>query len=395
MGAHSSRGASNAYIWTPCTAQPSMVAGIPDDSGYPAAEGTVGHTIGQKCFLENKNAYDFIGEKFFERADGVMTEFVVDDEMAESVQVYVTHVLTLAVGHHLNVEHRVDLSRLYRGMFGTVDVWWVVGQTLYVRDFKHGKYSVVEAPGNIQLAYYAIGAYFKAIEAGHVITLIDVGVVQPRFAHVDGPIRNWVLTVDQLNEWAAFLAAKAAESYENPQLVAGPHCKYCRAFACRARALDVINLSTVTHPISELDDAEAERFLAYLGTIRKGFDALHRVFLERMKVGRIKSTEYKLIRSSPRSTCPDPQALYDALPLYGLGVGDFQKKGPAPPVSRTNARKKAGDKFDFIDHYYETPDPGIQLVPITARGTAISPQTGGEALQNAFAGVTIAPQINK
>lgn len=382
---HSALGGSNAYIWTICTAQPSMVAGIPDPSGYPAALGTVGHKVGETALLQGKQAHDFIGHEFFEEVDGEQQRFVVDENMADAVQIYIDHIRSIATGAHWHIESRVDLSRLWRGMYGTADFWTVVGTTLIVRDYKHGEWNGVEITGP-QLPFYAVGAYFKAIEAGYQVTHVDIGLVQPRYAHVEGPIRTLVMTVEQLNDWAVFFATKARESVENPQLVAGPHCKYCVAKHCRARAHMMIDLATLETQMGELTDAECERWLEHRDMLKKGFDAIDAVILEHMKTGRLMSNQYKLIQSSPQAKCPDPQLMYDALPLYGLDPSKFQKKGPPPPVSRTEARKAAGEKFNYVDQFYDRPEPGIKLVPITARGQAITPKNTNSALQSAFTG---------
>ena len=391
MTAHSTLGASGAYRWTVCTAQPSMVAGVSSPSGYHAALGTVAHEVGERCLLENKQAQDFMGTVFTEHVGDELKEFTVDQNMIDAVQLYVDHVRTVSTGAPLHIEQRVDLSRLYRGMFGTVDCWFVRDSVLYVRDYKHGEFKPVEVRDNVQLAYYAIGAFFKALDAGHQITAVDVGIVQPRFAHVDGPVRTWQLTVTELNEWANFLATKARETVESPRMVAGPHCHWCVAKNCRARAYELIKLTTLEHPIGELQDDECERFLENMAMLKDGFERLESAILERMKVGRITSKKYKLIHTSPRASCPDPQAMYDMLPLLGLNVEDFQKSGPPTPISRTQAKKKAGDKYPLIEPHYKVGEKGVKLAPITARGQAITPKTNDDVM-TAFAGFTPTPE---
>lgn len=390
---HSALGGSNAYIWTVCTAQPSMVAGIPDPSGYPAALGTVAHQLGELCLHQNKQAQELIGVEFYEEVEGEQQRFVVDQDMVDAVQIYLDHIRGIAPGAQWHIESRVDLSRLHRGMYGTADFWTVVGNMLIVRDYKHGEWNGVEITGP-QLPFYAIGAFFKALDAGYTITHVDIGIVQPRYAHEHGPIRTMVMTVDQLNEWANFFASKARETEENPQLMAGPHCKYCVAKHCRARALMLIDLNTLTHQLGEMTDEECERWLAHRDMIRKGFEAIDHVIQERMKTGRLTSKEWKLIRSSPRATCTDPKLMYDALPFWGLDPVQFQKAGPPPPVSRTEAKKIAGDKFDYVDQFYHTPEPGVKLVPITARGQAITPKNANSALQSAFTGFQLPNETN-
>lgn len=394
VDAHSSLGASGAYRWTICTAQPAMTAGIPNPSGFFAAEGTVGHNVAELCFTKNKNAYDYIGESFNEDVEGELKEFIVDNEMAEAVQVYVNHVRELSLGCQLHIEQRVDLSRLYPGMFGTVDCWFVRNGVLIVRDYKHGKYKGVEVENNLQLAYYAIGAYFKAYELGYQVNQVDVGIVQPRYPHEEGPIRSTTLTIDQLNQWSNFLAEKARETFENPQLVAGSHCHWCVAKSCRARALMQINLCTLEQPISELTDSECERFLDHMSALKSGFDLIHSTILERMKVGKIKSKNWKLVNTSPRASVKDIDNFYEALPLIGFDATDFQKKEPPKPVSRTQAKKIAGDQFDLIDPFYHKPEPGITLVPISDKRQAISPKSTEDMLAG-FKDITVPPAINK
>jgi hypothetical protein len=148
-------------------------------------------------------------------------------EMAEAVNVYLGHVLTLlSPADELHVERGFSLEFVAPGMFGTNDccILKPAEATLHVIDYKHGRGVVVDAEDNPQLKYYALGALhvFRDVPIKRVVMTI----VQPRAG--GEPIRSFELDALDIWEFALELAAGAKRAREeNAPRCPGSHCQFC------------------------------------------------------------------------------------------------------------------------------------------------------------------------
>lgn len=223
-GVHSEHGASKSARWMACPGSVQLERGMPDHKSEFAQEGTAAHEVGEMIL----------------RGEGtpeVGTEVAgveVTEEMLEAVQVYVDFVEAHTIpGMQRFIEQEFDLAPLDppAPMFGTSDccIWSPLGKHLHVIDYKHGMGVVVEAVGNKQLMYYALGAVV-ALRVKPVT--VTISVVQPRAHHPDGPVRSWTFDWDTLAAYKKELFAAAERTLEpNAPLVTGDHCKFCKAQA--------------------------------------------------------------------------------------------------------------------------------------------------------------------
>jgi hypothetical protein len=231
--AHSILGASGSKRWLACPGCPNLCKKFPKKAGgFAANEGTAAHELGELCYVEGCEAKKYLGKDINVAGD----TFTVTHDMVAAVQVYLDELNSLP--GEGKVEVRFNMEWLHKGMFGTNDFYSYdeKTRTLYVRDYKHGKGVVVDAVWNEQLLYYALGACqdvrTKAGRKTVDICNIDVGIVQPRAFHVDGPVRSHKLSIEELNHWGVTVlraGAKATED-ENAPLHAGDHCRFCDAY---------------------------------------------------------------------------------------------------------------------------------------------------------------------
>ncbi len=202
------------YRWKPCPGSVRLSANIESKSSSYADEGSKAHEVAA-ALLEGQGLFD------------------VDSEMLSAVQVYVDEV-NQAQGQRL-IEHRLDLSKIYPGLYGTCDavVFNAQNGLLSVFDYKHGAgipVEVVEAEGpNLQLSYYALGAL---VTCGFLAREIEIVIVQPRCPHPDGSVRRHKIDLSYMLDFADDLitSAKATED-PNAPLVPGEHCRFCPAAA--------------------------------------------------------------------------------------------------------------------------------------------------------------------
>lgn len=293
-GVHALFSASGYDGWGQCAPKLAVSRGVLDTPSRYAAEGTVAHEIGATCLKDEFDAAYFIGRTF--TADGF--DFVVDQDMADAVQIYVDAIRQRiadfytrgAVNVTLLVEVRVDYSR-YIGQpdsFGTSDVVLLVEWPndvfqIDVNDLKFGKgvpvYAsyVAEAAvcdevgnvvtptvrrGNGQMMLYALGALDQYSLIGEA-TLFSMAIHQPRIYHYDeyecdlGELMTfadeakaaaeramiWIATDPGNKDWVIPIAAFTPGEKQ---------CRWCRVGgSCKART--VKNLQTIAGDFDDLD----------------------------------------------------------------------------------------------------------------------------------------------
>lgn len=226
---------SSAYRWTACPGSVQLLRRVPKgkSSAY-ADEGTAAHEFAES-FLDaaalDKNPVDYVGDELHTAAG---QKIVIDQDFAEAVQVYVDHCRGLMlVASWEAVERPITLEPIDppAPMFGTADFVAVVGTTLHVVDLKFGRGVIVEAVGNLQALYYALGAFLTLDpDRARPLREVTITIVQPRAEHRDGHVRSWTLPVEELLDRAIelFDSAKRALAPGAP-LVAGKHCRFCAA----------------------------------------------------------------------------------------------------------------------------------------------------------------------
>lgn len=240
-----------------CSGALALTMDLPETTNEAADWGTACHQVAEKCLRQNIDAADLIGTT----EKGKKHSFEVDEEMAETAQMYVGYVRGVVAanpGAVLNIEERFSLETLNppfeAGGTADADIYLPALRQKEVVDLKGGRGVVVEAKGNPQLRTYALGAMLA--NPGLAVDTVKVTIVQPRAGHKDGRIRSETFHVVDLVEWTTDLlgamrrSAEAAASRETmptaawaaEHLKAGDHCKFCKAAgfcpALEQKALD-------------------------------------------------------------------------------------------------------------------------------------------------------------
>lgn len=267
--AHASFGASNSKRRMACPGSLKAEERFPDTSSPFAELGTAAHELGEHC-LEN-NLLDVS-----ETIGGTFYDHVVDENMASAVQTYVDFVKKIEAEEApalLRLEQRFSLEDLDppMPMFGTSDctIYGKNSANLWIIDYKHGQGVAVDVEDNAQLKYYALGAVLK-IGNKAPINQVHTAIVQPRAMHRDGPIRTYSYTKDEILDFGTDLidAAHAALKPDAP-LVAGDHCKFCKAAgvcpALRSNALAVAQDDFGA--VRSVDDLTPEEIASYMTRI--------------------------------------------------------------------------------------------------------------------------------
>jgi hypothetical protein len=187
--------------------------------------------------------------------------------------------------------------------------WFADEAKLRVIDYKHGQGTPVEAEGNPQGMYYALGALTALRFPARVVEIV---IVQPRCPHGAGPIRSWTIGVDELLDWQADLldgvkrvehasrlhdpasfeklpniAAQWADGY----LASGDHCKFCPAAAvpgrCSAIAEKQQALARVEFaPMVDYDPAKLAQALLDIPAVEARIKAIREFAYAEAEAGR-------------------------------------------------------------------------------------------------------------
>lgn len=236
---HSAIGASSASRWFACPGSVKLSEKAPaQPSSKHAAQGTAAHEVVENCLMTNKDPWDYEGFEYeggeLDEKDIEATEVALDflDEKIEAIRnQYGTVTVYKEVGF--------DLSIIHEDLWGTADVVIFTRDLSYlgVFDYKHGAGVRVEVEGNKQLLYYLLGAinfiahkFVDTVGWGYIFRHMEIGVLQPRCEHADGPNRVVTVTSAEAESFAFELAAHAkATTIEGAELNAGPQCRWCRA----------------------------------------------------------------------------------------------------------------------------------------------------------------------
>lgn len=207
MADHARFSPSSAKRWMTCPGSLALCRDLPPGKvGSYASEGTAAHSLASLALEAGQPAAAFLGREF--EADGL--KFVVDDAMANAVQVYLDYVRQRSAGGTLLVEQRVEFSQTIGvpGQFGTADAIVLSddGTQLVVIDLKYGQGVQVYADANEQLMCYAMAVMETFSDILADVQEVTIVVVQPRLDHID----EWTCSVGRLQEHAEHAKRAAA-----------------------------------------------------------------------------------------------------------------------------------------------------------------------------------------
>lgn len=389
MTAHSRIGASSAYRWLECPGSiPLSEAAPPQISSSYADEGTAAHNLAEKCLDSGQDADKYIGLII----KVGKTDFEVDEEMAENVQLYLDVVREdIERWDDISgVETRIHLKWIHEDMFGTSDSHaGLRGARLVVHDYKHGAGITVDAVENSQGLYYVLGI---AAKYEFQFEEYEFVIVQPRAHHPDGPVRRWVFTKERLKQFERELKVgldrveKARESNKiidwlNP----GDHCRFCpAALDCPAleRQMELAVFEDFSHidddiltatptPPNELSPERLKQALEFASIFEAWIGQVRSYAYQRAEEGN-PPEGFKLVQKYGHAKHKDPEKTVDVLTLLGFTPEQIFE-APKPPKVKSPAQlkklftKKSGVDKKFLRHFTMTPETGSALVPVGDR----------------------------
>lgn len=393
--AHATWSASSTERNWACPGALALTIDLPETTSEAADWGTCAHEIAEHCLFDaKKDADQFIGQTL----KGKSHSFEVDEEMAETAQMYVDYCRKRMADYKTEtgrnalvfVEERFSLADLKppfdAGGISDCTMIFPLWKTIESVDLKGGRGHVVEAIGNPQARTYSLGAMLK--HPGHDIDKVMSTIVQPRAPHKDGRIRSDVFHVAELLEWttdlvaAMRLAAEAMQfhnsadmasgTWSSTYLKAGDHCKFCKAKAtCPAIKQKVID--TVGVWFEETGEARLANTPPSTDPVERG----HILDMLEMIEGWVKSVREEEHRKAEAGA---PATNYGLVPKQGrekwnegveeqvIGAAVLAKLpeskylNPGKLKTPKQVRKELGPQAGLVAGLSTTPDAGTNLV---------------------------------
>lgn len=308
MTLHSRYGGSNAHRWMACPGSVHLqaLATRPETVNDAAERGTAMHNYAEKI-LKNES---------------VTTEGLSDDELG-MVAGYVDAITSLEAGKPLGrgIEMMITCYGIHPDAFGSVDYLAYDAENLYIVDLKTGR-TPVDVIDNVQLAYYCIGT----ISTLSLINdrKIHLGIYQPT---VSKEIQWWNPTMDQIRE----IKQKMIAATKSVELVAGDHCKYCKAEGfCGIRRE---SMAIVKTPVVNMNPQQIADIWDMLPQIESWVKAVSAEADELAKTGALPDHHLTEGRARPLAWV---DALNAAAALKKLGLDDaITHNPPQPPALKT------------------------------------------------------------
>ncbi len=383
---HHKYGGSTSKRWLTCTAAMCQVdadreAGIipkHQESSFAAEEGTRAHNLAEVCLIKGYEPEDFYMQEF----EGA----TIDENYINAVNVYVNYCNSLRNKpnvHWSGVEDSFELSHLVGAdCGGSADFSIAYGKTLEVVDYKHGQGIVVDVEGNTQARLYALGL-FRLLEKeqpkiAKKIKTVKLVIVQPRIAHVDGPIRIEEITVDELIRFQKKCkrAIRKGESGRGV-FVAGDHCTFCpRAGHCQTNAshsmelaeIDFSNIDDELPVVNQLTKDEVELILVNASKIKNWLDSVKMYATKAADSGETFNKHKLVERYGHRKFSNKEQRIVRKLKKAGYDttlIYEQKLRSPAQlevAIAAVSSKKEAKE---FVDGITLKPILGVALVPNT------------------------------
>lgn len=330
MGDHALLSPSSAKRWIACTPSARIETRFADKSSVFADEGTLAHRLAEVHMLNRLKRISIV-DALAQIAEIEANE-LYKHEMAAYVEQYCDYIWEqwlLAKQRNpdaeIFTERKVDLTKYIPEGFGTIDISIIADHTLTIIDLKYGKGVPVSAIGNEQMLTYGLGS----LEDWGIlfdIQKIKMVIYQPRLDNIS----EYEVEVKDLIGWAEDILMPAAhEAFAGTgDLVAGEHCRFCRAKPTCATLADY-NLELGKYDFvkgESLSPEQVSDILSRAAMFTNWLTAVTEYALEEAVNHGVEWPGYKLVRGRANRAYSDKDAVKDTLHmLYGDEIFEAPK----------------------------------------------------------------------
>lgn len=359
-----------------CPGSLRMEAGKPNKDSKFSLDGTAKHMAVDHCLETGCDPKTILGMSF----KGIVMDRAAVDLVTTCVD-FAKEIIE--PGCEWAVEQSYDLGHLYPGWGGIGDlvVYNPRTEELWSVDWKAGVGVPVEVAHNPQVRTYALGALFRY--HNRPVKRIRCVIVQPACPHPEGPIREEVLELADLMDWA-FEAVDFIKATQDPTapLEAGSECQFCKAgptcpklyesalAACYAVITEQGDLE-LTDPTA-LTESQLAAALKQATLIKMWVKHVEAHAFDRAMAG-LPVEGHKLVeKRATRKWANEVEAKEALVSKFGLAVADIMSEpellSPAK-VEKLLPKAERGDLFSLM-----TKEGGeLTLALLSDRRPAVSP----------------------
>lgn len=310
---HSPLGASGANRWFNCEGSFLLHRDLLESGEFEAVEsdfaslGTAAHELASTCLIEQREPWEFLGQKF-----GRWTVGTEDEINPDAVAVYVTECERIwprdGKGGVL-IEQTLHHAEVHPLLKGTVDFgYWSPKRGMHLRDYKNGVGIGVSAPNNKQLLYYG---FLMALSQPWIWSAADdypvtLGIVQPNFYGEFEAPDVWETNLGVVRSWGQdellprMRKLTATRDIDDNDFVPGAHCQFCPVMLVCPKAQAAFQTYADGEEFLEmLTNDELDRFYGQKALARKFMNQLDDVVKARMIAG-AKMENAKLVEKQTR-----------------------------------------------------------------------------------------------
>lgn len=355
MSGHSQNSPSSFKRRRACPGSRALEAMYPDEDSPFAKTGTAVHAVCEQCLTMQREPEEFFGE--------TVEDVVIDEDMIAGAKVYVDYCNELiAKADDYMVEEKLDLPFLGEDEKGTADFIALHGSVLEVVDYKNGVV-YVDADDNEQGICYGLGAA-KRYHNREWDTL-RITIAQPNAIGKED-IRSWDLPRSEIMDYMFEFNEAAERTFdEDAPLIAGPHCKFCKA-AVDCIALRQYSLFDAQESFGVVDDLDADALADALNRIpatKQLIAAIEDKALSAAQAGN-PPTGYKLVASRATRYWKDEADAVKRLKDYGLDDKDLYKRDFKSPAQIEKVVGKKPFEADLADDLVEKRSTGVSLATL-------------------------------
>lgn len=401
---HSPLGASGAERWMNCAGSVTLIKRLedilaemdmpPEDDPDYRREGTALHEASEHCLRTGVDSWEITGETF--------NETVIDQPMADAVQVYLDKCRSIMDRAKLHYIEFPVSSPKHKSFYGTLDFAAILGEpataaqmkalgwaepfilpSLVVGlDLKGGEGILVEPEENPQLKYYLYGLIDKNPHWPDE-TPVMLGIVQPRAYHPSGEVvRTWSTTVGAIRAWVdAELIPAMLRTELDDSLEAGDWCRFCPAKLVCPLLTSLFRAGATANPkdVVNFGDESLGRNWQYREAVKFYIKALDDEMYRRLNAGREFSGVSKLVpKKSNRVFKAEARAEAEAR----FGEEAFTKPELKSPAELEKHSPKAKE---FVKEYAYMPDTGLTVAKWDDPKAGVKVQSSTEAFGAAVA----------
>lgn len=351
-----------------------------------AVLGTAAHELCATSLIEQREPFEYLGEKFGNYIAGWPEGLSLD-----AAHVYFTECMTILDRRQergtVLIEQTIHLPEIHPLLRGTVDFgFWSRKDGVKLRDYKNGEGVGVSAPNNRQLLYYG----FIMVMSDHWLRAADrsmpvsLGIVQPNFYGVFEAPDVWETTLGHVLDWGydeLLPTMNTLMSRGAPELsdfVTGSHCQFCPVM------LDCPKMQKAFHEYAEasedfiamLTNEELDRYYADRENVRRFMSALETTVHARLVAGGSIPSAKLVEKKTRRVWKPGAHAALAA----ALGENAYEPKSIKSPAQIEKLSSMG--KSLALEWGYKPESAGLSVAPLSDPRPEAKPRTNATTFAN-------------